>query len=280
VPGGPSASWPAEMAAEYGEDSPFYVSRVLGEFPADGAEQALIRRDWLEAAAERWEEWRTWRREPLPSARDVAVGVDVGRTGDRSILAVRRGDVLTELRTLPRGDLMETAARVAAEIARIGAGRDDPAREPFPLGSGIWQPAEAPQPGPAVITTWVDIVGIGAGVYDRLSELAVRHVAEFNGGAAPGGPRAERFLNQRAAVYWRLRERLSRREIAIPHHPQLWEQLLATDWTPTGAGKVQLESKELIRRKLHGQSPDHADAVAMTLTGRAVPLVGFFSVDL
>jgi hypothetical protein len=49
----------------------------------------------------------------------------------------------------------------------------------------------------------VDVVGVGAGVYDRLAELGVP-VAAYNGGESPYDK--ERFVNARAEDYWTLRE--------------------------------------------------------------------------
>lgn len=55
IPGGPAPSWPVEMAAEWGADSPIYRARVLAEFPTESAE-ALVKLEWLEAAAARHRE--------------------------------------------------------------------------------------------------------------------------------------------------------------------------------------------------------------------------------
>ena len=52
--GFPSPDWPGEIAREYGATSPYYVGRVLGEFPAQG-EESLFSRDWLNAASDRWD---------------------------------------------------------------------------------------------------------------------------------------------------------------------------------------------------------------------------------
>jgi hypothetical protein len=44
IAGGPSPSWPAEMEAEYGADSAFYLGRVLAEFPTVGSIDAIFER--------------------------------------------------------------------------------------------------------------------------------------------------------------------------------------------------------------------------------------------
>jgi hypothetical protein len=55
LPGGPSRQWIKQVAAEYGQDSAYYISRVLGEFPIGRSVNGLIRREWLERAYARYD---------------------------------------------------------------------------------------------------------------------------------------------------------------------------------------------------------------------------------
>jgi hypothetical protein len=61
-------------------------------------------------------------------------------------------------------------------------------------------------------TIVVDVVGVGAGVFDRLAELGLP-VAASDGGEAPFDK--ERFVNARADDYWNLRELFENGEIDI-----------------------------------------------------------------
>ena len=61
-------------------------------------------------------------------------------------------------------------------------------------------------------TIIVDVVGVGAGVYDRLVELGLPVVA-YNGGG--GAVRQGAFVNARAEDYWNLRELFENGEIDI-----------------------------------------------------------------
>jgi hypothetical protein len=237
IPGGPSPEFAARIAREYGRQSGIYQARVLGEFPDQG-EESLFRRSWLEAAAERLERW----------CRDHAgcepiLAVDVGRHGpDLSVCAVLRGPVVTRIESWGGCDLMETVDRVRALAGEEGV---------EPGGSGV---------------IVVDVVGLGAGVADRLVELGYR-VVEFNGGSRASD--AQRFANTRAESYWLLRDALEVAALALPPDEELLEELLAQTWTPTAEGRIALPPKETIKGQL-GRSPNKADAVTMGVWWRVV----------
>ena len=234
IPGGPSREFVQRIAQEFGEGSGIYRARVLGDFPDEG-EEGLIRRSWLEEAAERFvrHEFR------FEAARAVPViAVDPARYGpDYTVLAVRRGPVLQEIIAWGQTSTMETVGRLREELRRVGVTPD----------GGGW-----------VI---VDEVGLGAGVVDRLKELGYRyHAYPFNGGRKAYDQ--ERFLNARAESYWHLRQKLEAGEIALPRDEMLFNELVATKWRPTSDGRVQIEGKDDLKARL-GRSPDRADAVAM-----------------
>jgi hypothetical protein len=56
-------------------------------------------------------------------------------------------------------------------------------------------------------------------------------------------------------------------DVAIPRDDQLIGELTAPKWTETASGKIQVESKEEIRKRLD-RSTDLADAVLQTFTSR------------
>lgn len=279
VPYGPGPDWPKQIAEEYGKDSAYYVSRVLAEFPEE-AEDALIRRDWLEQAAARWEEEKEWhQRAPLTFA------VDVARMGaDASVIGIRRGPVLLEFVQWRKTDLMETTGRIIRELRRFGVRF---AGAPTPDDLNQWVGRGVPRTARIV----VDDIGVGSGPVDRLREIQKERGGEqwpiapsygaanrnggpvlptiptveiiaYNGGSSPLGKDAHRYLNRRAESHWHLRKLLEKGEIALPPDPELFEELLAVQWTTTSAGKIQIEDKDAIRRRLK-RSPDRADAVVM-----------------
>lgn len=226
-----SRDYVADMAARYGRESNIFRVRVLGEFPVseDGAVIAL---HLCEAAKVRTVA-------PLTAFRPVW-GVDVARFGgDRSALALRRGNVqLAPVRAWQGHDTMQTAGLIAEAF------RATPEDE---------QPSEI----------LVDVIGIGAGVVDRLREqgLPVRgiNVAEE---AATGG----RFLRLRDELWWRAREWLAGRDTRLAEDDALIAELTAPRYQITSSGKIKIESKDEMKRRGLA-SPDLADAFVLTFAG-------------
>ena len=118
----------------------------------------------------------------------------------------------------------------------------------------------------------VDVIGIGAGVVDRLREqkLAVTpfNAAERTDAKDTSGELG--FANKRSAAWWRLRELLDpfgEARPALPPDDTLTGDLTAPHWKVTGAGRIQVESKDEIRARL-GRSTDDGDAVVMAFEPR------------
>ena len=143
--------WAEQRARQWGEQSAIYQNRVLGEFCAED-EDSVIPLAWAEAAVARWHAWDDAGRPDTGAAfLPRTVGVDVARSGqDRTVLALRCGPVITELRRSVREDTMQTTGRVKGILDA------DPS-----------------------CTAVVDVIGIGSGVVDRLREMGARVLA-FN----------------------------------------------------------------------------------------------------
>jgi hypothetical protein len=225
-----NTEWAEQRGLQWGEGSAVYQNRVLGEF-ASSEEDGVIPLAWIEAANRRWEalndsgEWPDF----------TCVGVDVGRGGDATVLALRHGEAIRELRRYGVADTMTVTGHVAGVLRGHG--------------------------GHAV----VDVIGIGAGVVDKLREDK-QAVAAFNaGGATDWKDRSGEmlFANKRAAAWWNLRELLdpaNGHAVALPPDDLLTGDLTAPHWRPTSGGRIVVESKEEIRKRL-GRSTDSGDAV-------------------
>jgi hypothetical protein len=229
-----SEEWADQRARQWGTESAIYQNRVLGEFYASD-EDSVIPLAWAEAAAARWREWDVAGRPD--TGRPRTLGVDVAREGtDRTVLAVRNGPVITELRRSVREDTMQTTGRVMAVL-----GTDD-SRVPV-----------------------VDAVGVGGGVVDRLREQGVRVLA-FNAGRgskAKDSTREFGFVGRRSEAWWTLRQMLDpsgNPDICLPDDEMLLGDLSAPQWTVTSNGKIAVERKEDIRKRL-GRSTDDGDSV-------------------
>lgn len=110
----------------------------------------------------------------------------------------------------------------------------------------------------------VDVIGVGSGVYDRLREQNHPcHAVNVSAAASDN----EHFANLRAELYWHLRERFQKGEIDLTrlsrsHYDRLSGELTAMKFKYTSTGKIILESKDEMKKRL-GYSPDLADALAL-----------------
>ena len=201
-----------------------FRSRVLGEFP-ESATDSLFQIGWIEAAMNRTPE------PGLP----VIIGVDVARFGaDETILALRRGNSVTEIRAFRGLNTMQTAKKAQDWAREVGA---------------------------SAVT--VDEIGVGAGVVDRMEEEGVPGLVPVQFGGRPFAVRDGRqFLNLRAQTFFALRDRLRDNEINLPRDAALQAQLVNLHYGHTLTGQIVIESKDEMRKR-GLPSPDRADAIAL-----------------
>ena len=236
VPGAVSREWVDTMRTEYGEQSPVFVSKVLGEFPSS-AEDALVEPAWIQAAIQRG---KASELEEAAKGEPVILAVDPARFGpDETMVAVRQGGTLRELIGWRGKSTIESEERVRREAARLRAELE------------------------VSVHVVVDEIGIGAGLYDRLSVCNEITASPFNSARSAGDP--ERFANQRAEAFWTLRQLLEGGLVSLPDDDRLREELVQTRWGITSSGLIKIEKKDDLKARL-GRSPDRADAVAMAFS--------------
>jgi hypothetical protein len=239
-----SPKWAEQRKRQWGESS-VYQNRVLGEFAARD-EDGIIPLAWVEAANERWQKWVEMGKPGVP----VSLGVDVARSGgDKTAMALQYEvaemddrpckRAIDDLRFSVREDTMATTGRAAGILSK------------YPIRASV------------------DVIGIGAGVVDRLREQGFS-VDGFN--ASEGIDRKDKtgelgFTNMRSAAWWNLREMLdpsANEEVALPPDDELTGDLTAPRWKLMSGGRIQVESKDEIRKRL-GRSTDAGDAVIMAM---------------
>lgn len=227
--------WAEQRKLQWGEDSALYANRVKGEFHTSD-EDGVIPLAWVESAVERWHMWNNAGR-PVQIGRKV-LGIDVAYGGrDLSVFATRQGPIVEGIET----HNVASTTKIAA-LAQLAS--DHP--------TDIFV---------------VDSIGVGAGVVDNLS-AAGRDVVGFQASAKSGMRDRTgqwNFLNCRAAMWWTLRDLLDPSqpggaEIALPPDDTLIGDLTAPKWWVTAGNRIQVESKEEIRKRI-GRSTDYADAV-------------------
>lgn len=252
--------FPAQIKAQYGELSNAYRVRVLGEFPVVD-DDTVIPWTLLESAL---------KRDVEPSGRVRPIwGLDVARKGrDASALAKRQGNWLMEPIQIKRGkDTMETSGWVKAE----------------------WDKT-LPSMRPSEIN--IDIIGIGAGVVDRLRELGLPARGINVSESASSAPR---FAKLRSELWWKGREWFEKKDARLHgtgwrwnKGTQVWEidehlewrdEFLAAELAlPTfdydSSGKIVVEQKKVTMKRTHQPSPNRADGFLLTLASDAITLSG------
>lgn len=230
---------------KYGEDSNVYRVRILGEFPTQDSD-SLISVDDVAKAMER--------EVKVQEQFEKKMGVDVARFGDdRSVIIIRQMEKILRKEVFYGLDTMQ----IAGHALRV-------AKEEIVRPENIY----------------VDTIGIGAGVYDRLKEQGW-NVSSVNVAESPKDK--ENYINLRAELYaTSVKEWVKTAD--IPKDDDYYE-LANIKYKFNSQGKLQIESKEDMKKR-GIDSPDVADALMLTFASSGVinwvqeqskPLVGYYS---
>lgn len=244
-----SREWAEARAKQWGETSPVYLNRVLGEFSTTDSD-GVIPLDWLEAANDLWNDLKSQGK--LEASPLVAVAADLASEQgvDYTVIGTRHGNVLSRIIVEPALDTMAATGKIV-ELLNL-----------HPAKSGRDKPTAVP-----------DAIGIGTGVVDRLREQGYRVDAFMGSQKALRKDKTGEitFLNRRAEAWWGLRDLLNPAfdtpAIAIPDDPMLIGDLLAPHWDQTSTGHIKIEEKDDVRKRL-GRSPDRGDMVCQAFNVR------------
>jgi len=226
----------------YGEDSNRWRVRVLGEFPK-GDDDTLIGRDYVESAVGREVE--------PPRSEPIYWGVDVARSlfRDASSLCKRKGPkVLGKIKRWHLQDTMLVTGMIKKE----------------------WDETPEHERPEAI---FVDVIGFGAGVCDRLSELELPAVG-INVGENPAT--MVKAVKQRDELWLKTRDWFMTRVVSFPDDPDTIEECCAPTVVYQSNGNAKVESKDDMRARgvLGGKSPDGADALCLTFARTGAIIAG------
>lgn len=229
---------------DYGEESDFFKIRVRGLFPSSTHSQ-FIANTAISRAMDM--------KHNLPIDKKdlhspMIIGVDVARFGhDETIIAFRKGQNgrITPPLHLKGIDTMH----VASHVAQILSGTH-PHCPSLPLPDAAF----------------IDGIGIGAGVVDRLKQMGFNNIIDVNSAASPCD---RRYANKRAEMYGRMRDWLNSNGL-LPNLPTLSQELRSIEYKFDKNNRLLLESKDILRKKGIG-SPDTADAYALTFAEAVAP---------
>ncbi len=227
-PGMVSQKFIDETIEVYGRESPYYISRVLGEFPEEGSD-TLISLKWVREAMERAPPER-----PAGHAPELVIGVDVARYGDNETVIVLLEDrQITRMIHHTGKSLTETCGRIVRLKEEC---RNDPG-----------------------LVIAIDDDGIGGGLTDFMAAEG-HQVRPFRGGEKARNEK--HFFNKRAEAWWAMREVLRSGQFVLPQDERLKSQLASVKYEIRPSGQTQLEKKEdMLKRGV--TSPDRADAVVI-----------------
>lgn len=238
IPGAVTIEGLLDKKIRYGEDGPLYLSRAKGISPGQSI-SALIKLDWIKKAIERGKKYKDERGrfDESKITGKKALGVDVANSeaGDKAAIAKGKGSVLLSVIDFQCPDSNALGKRDVLQLMK------DEQIEDKNVG--------------------VDSVGVGAGTVNALKEEE-RYISALGGADTPVQieNQEEEFKNLRSQMWWQLREDLrTDPEICLPDDPELISDLITPEWESKN-GKIVVESKELIKKRL-GHSPNKGDSV-------------------
>ena len=210
-----------QIIDEYGADSAQAYVEVYGKFP-NASDDQFISSLLVDEAMKR----EKYKDDSAP----IIIGVDPARFGaDATVIAVRQGRDIVELKKYKGDDTMETVGRIIEIIDQYQ---------------------------PALVN--IDEGGLGAGVVDRLKELRYK-VKGVNFANRAKNPMM--YGNKRAEMWGDMRDWL--RSASIPTDRYLKTDLISPLMKPDSKGSIYLESKKDMKARGLA-SPDSADAIALT----------------
>ncbi len=235
--------WVEEVTQAFGADSPFVQARVFARFPRS-VSSAVIPIDWIEQAMD------------LESDEGVIrLGVDVAADGGDEFVVAEIDGMTARILHASRGNTspVEVAGRVLEQIEFAQEKHKE---------RGISDP----------VRVKIDAIGIGWGVAGLLQEWGSegRHAAEIIPvNVAMAAYDRERFANQRAEMWWTMREELQPDEegtqaLALEVDHRTVQQLAAPSYRSNSTGRILIESKADMAKRGVG-SPDRAEAVLLAL---------------
>lgn len=242
----------AMLESKYGKDSDVCRVRIDGQFPK-GSLDSFISLETVELASSKDNQIR---QADIDAAKTLHIGVDVARFGDdKTVITPRVSAKVFEFRKFSKKDTMETAGNVIACCKEY--------MRRFP--------------GVKKCMIKVDDSGVGGGVTDRLKEVIKDEKLPYmvipvnNGSAATDAY----YFNLGAQLWGHVKELLESNfsnkmqgkndvQIELPNDEEMIKQLSIRKYHMTSKGKIQLESKDEMKKRGLG-SPDTADSLSLAL---------------
>ncbi len=235
IPGAVTAEDIEVARIDWGEGTPSWQARVLGEFP-DQSEDQLISVSMVEEA--RFAQSNDVNDTVEDEDVQKWAGLDIARYGaDRSVLIKTVDGVIVDTQIWEGKSLMHSAGKAVQAI-----------KQGFVVN--------------------VDDAGLGGGVTDRLEELGYRKGQQFhpiNAGSAPVDKK--RYPKLRDELWGDLKTAFLEQRIDLSQMDEhlfrtLQAEMVATKYSIDSAGRIKIESKDQMKKR-GLRSPDFADALCL-----------------
>ena len=259
IPGLATYQWVEDMAKKHGRNSTTFKSKVKGQFPATTTE-AFINRQWVDWAMNRG-------MGSIAAGSVEVIGVDVAGPGsDKTVITKRRGMRVVMVK------------KYSQDIIETWTDEDGWTQDQNHL---TYQSTMATADEIAVMLRggvhrcYLDVGGLGLGIYDRLVQLHFKdRVVPVNFGGKPSSDddetaeekknltNRERYRNMVTQLYARFSKLLENRSMALVNDQALAMQLVSRKMFEGSDGKKILESKEDFMARGF-DSPDEADSTVL-----------------
>lgn len=238
-------AWVDRQIRRFGADSAFVEARVHARFPR-GVADKVIPYSWVERATQN---------EHPDSGDEIRLGVDVAADGGDEFVIARVDGMTASVIHHSSGEAnasqVVVAGVVKAKILEIEKAHPE-----------------------AVACVKIDAIGIGRGTADLLRAWSAEgqfraEIVPVNVSERPRGSK-DRFVNQRAEMWWNGRELLQPDEatgaqtVRLDVDEDTLAQLSGPKYATDSAGRISIESKASMKRR-GIPSPDRAEAVLLAL---------------
>jgi len=252
IPGAVTRASIQERKNKYGEDSNLYKSRVRGLSPEQSID-SLIRIEWIVKCINNTQRDNSYN----------AVGVDVANSegGDKAALCWGLGN-----------SLMKVEEFQCANATHLAYNLMYPSAELEKRGYLDFKTSKIADYNMMSECIGVDSVGVGVATLNAFLDNGYQAVGLAGGLWAeaipmdPDGKPMWKFSNLRTQMYWELREDLREGRINLAINDQFMIDQIKfelcipkIDYT---SSYIVLESKENIKKRMGGKSPNVADAIA------------------
>lgn len=230
VPGLANPAWVEWAKGQWGEGTPAWDVRVLGNFPSQGA-NSVIALSLVEAANLNYAKEK--------DAGELSIGVDVGRFGDDpSVIQAVRGRKAHPAVTLHGQDGRMVAGYVLEVVREHRRSTDGKVR------------------------VKVDVIGVGASVADHLRGHEEIELVEVN--VSERADDESKYHRLRDQLWFGAGDWLKEGGVLPPEDQKIVGDLVAPTYAFDSQGRYQVEPKEQTKRRL-GRSPDRADALCLAV---------------